>query len=126
MVSEIQIGNIVSRGVWVHCCLFDCLQFMLYTDQWGHSHSPNTSTSGQNTSSLSLFHGTTNMTGHSVKQLEFHELMKNHIFQELHQRWTVTTNTMVETTQTNSSLLKEIAELKAEVQRLKATEGCLL
>jgi len=66
------------------------------------------------------------MTGHSVEQLEFHELMKNHIFQELHQRWTVTTNTMVETTQTNNFLLKEIAELKAEIQRLKVTEGCLL
>src|SRR4051812_23748347 len=99
---------------------------MSYTNQWGHFHSANTSTSGQNTSGLSLFHGTTDMTGCSVKQLEFHELMKNHIFQELHQRWTVMTNTMLETTQTNNALLKEIAELKVKVQRLKATEGCLL
>jgi len=32
---------------------------------------------------------------------------------------------MVETTQTNNSLLKEIAELKAEIQWLKANNGCL-
>src|SRR3954462_12237785 len=96
---------------------------MSYTNQWGHSHSANTSTSGQNTSGLSLFHGTTDMTGRSVKQLEFHELMKNHIFQELHQWWTVMTNMMVETTQTNNSLLKETAGLKAKIQRWKVTEG---
>jgi hypothetical protein len=42
-----------------------------------------------------------------------------------HQWWTVVTNTMVETTQTNNFLLKEIVELKAEIQRLKAIKGCL-
>jgi hypothetical protein len=94
-------------------------------DQWGHPLGMSTSTSGQNASNLSLFPATDDAIGCPVEQLEFHELMKNRIFQELHQRWTVATNTMVETTQTNNSLLKEIAELKAKIQRLKATEGCL-
>jgi hypothetical protein len=67
------------------------LQSMSYTGQWGHPLGASTSTS----SNLSLFPGADDAFGCPVERLEFHELMKNHIFQELHQQWTVATNTMV-------------------------------
>jgi hypothetical protein len=60
-----------------------------------------------------------------VENLDFSELMKNRHFQDLHQRWTAASSTMMETTQMNNSLLVENRELKAEIQRLKANESFL-
>ncbi|KAF8900455.1 hypothetical protein CPB84DRAFT_1778961 [Gymnopilus junonius] len=50
----------------------------------------------------------------SIEQMELPELMMKNRF-----------HTVIETAQVNNSLLKEIAELKAELQRLKANEGCI-
>jgi hypothetical protein len=83
----------------------------------------------QNTAGLSLDHGLGSVDpfAFSIEQMGLPELMlKNHHIRDLHQHWTAATTAAIETTQVNNSLLKEIAELKAEVQRLKANEGCLL
>jgi hypothetical protein len=99
---------------------------MSYSDTWAQALGASTS-SGQNSAGLSLYNASEDMmgVGRSVEQLELHELMKNRAFQELHQRWTIATSTMVETTQANNALLKENTELKFEIQRLKVNEGCV-
>ncbi|KAF8881061.1 hypothetical protein CPB84DRAFT_1792155 [Gymnopilus junonius] len=62
----------------------------------------------------------------SIEQMELPELMmKNRFVHELHQHWMTASTTVIETAQVNNSLLKEIAELKAKLQRLKANEGCI-
>ena len=103
---------------------------MSFTDGWNGDQPFGTgmSTPSQNMSGLSLFpplppHD--DETGRTVEHLEFRDLMNNHIFQELHPRWNVAANTIIETTQTNNSLLKEIGELRAEIQMSKTNEDGL-
>jgi hypothetical protein len=98
---------------------------MTYPEQRGQNVDPSLSFQGQNPQNYSLFPALDGTVGRQVEHLEFHELMKNRIFQDLHQRWTVAASTMVKTSQANNSLLQENRELKAEIQRLKAGEGCL-
>jgi hypothetical protein len=98
-------------------------RWMAFNDAW--------TAQKQNTSGLSLQdeYGSrsTDPSTFSIEHMNLPELMlKNRAVRELHQNWTSATTAAIETTQVNNALLKEMAELKAEVQRLKVNEGPLL